>query len=77
MSRARKRGRDFEADEARPQDDRPARRLRPFDDRPAVLERTKHEHVRRLGAGNGRGHRLGAGREKQAIEGKLVAGRRA
>ena len=67
------RGRDFEADEARPEDDRPARRLRPLDDRPAVFKRAKHEHVRRLGAGDGRRDRLGAGREKQAIEGNCLA----
>ena len=51
------------------------RRLRSFDDRLAVLQRAKHEHVRRLGAGEGRGHGLGAGRQKQAIVRKLVAGR--
>ena len=71
------RGRDFEADEARPEHDDPLRRLGAFDDRPAVFKRAKHEHVRRLGAGQGRGHGLGAGREKQAIVGKLVAVRRA
>ncbi len=69
------RGRDFEADEARAEHDDPLCRLGAFDDRLAVLQRAKHEHVRRLGAGEGRGHRLGAGREKQAIVGKLVAGR--
>ena len=70
------RGRDFEPDEARAEHDDPLCRLGAFDDRPAVLQRTKHEHVRRLGAGEGRGHGLGAGREKQAIVGKLVAGRK-
>ncbi len=67
------RGRDFEADEAGAEHDRPARRLRPLDDRPAVLERSKHKHVRRPGAGDGRRDGLGAGREKKAVEGKLLA----
>ena len=67
------RSRDFEADEACAEDDRAARRLRSFDDRAAVFERTKHEHIGRLGAGEGRGHGLGAGREKQAIEGNFLA----
>ena len=73
MLRARSERCDFEADEARPEDDDPLCRPRALDDRPAVLQRAEHEHVRRLGAGEGRGHGLGAGREKQAIERNWVA----
>ena len=67
------RGRDFEADEARAEHDDPPRGLGSFDDRTGVLKRAEHEHVGRLGAGEGRGDGLGAGREKQAIERNGVA----
>ena len=67
------RGRDFEPDEARAEHDDPLRCLRAVDDGPAVFQRSKHEHVRRVGAGQGRGHRLGPGREKQAIVRKTPA----
>src|SRR5208337_1088347 len=66
------RGRDLEPDEARAQHRRPPRRFGSLDDGPRVVERTQHEHIGRLCAGDGGAHRFGPGCKKEPIEGDFL-----
>ena len=75
MPRARSDAADFEADEARADDDRAPRALARGDDGAAVGERAQRMDVRLVGAGDRQPHRLGAGREQQPVVGDALAAR--
>jgi hypothetical protein len=66
-------GRGFEPDETRTNHDDAARAFRPLDDGAAIDERAQRMDVRLVGAGNRQPHRLGAGRQQQAVEGDSSA----
>ena len=58
---------DFEADEARADDQRTLRAGRLGDDGAAIGERAQRMDVRQIGARNRQPHRLGAGRQQQPV----------
>ena len=72
MSRARKRRRGLQPDEACADDDRAARILGAFDDGAAIGERAQRMDMRLVGARDRQPHRLGAGRQQQPVVGRLL-----